>query len=474
MVLYLVVSNTTYVYAEAATIAITGGSVAAGGLTGAVGGAALAPYAVPIIFGALLGYGINVELTKESQAAGLTKTQFIQNKVQQYGNEIGTGVDAIYQNILENASVAKNGAIYLGSKAKEQIWQFGNYLFKNDMVLDSTQSGDSSQIKLGDYNVNYLSTVTGTTGGNYSYLKTFNLSEPVACFFLQSDDAANTINLYFVTKNKGVYYTEGTSTGQLNTIINGYYFASKWLYRDQINTFNPSLTIVTSPDIRTFLNSLDGTFNPGMDTPNTDSFVGTADPWSSGQNVLNPSNDYPAVLNPGLTGSLDLPQTGAYDIPVDSYIGALGDVLNGVQDVDLPAIDTRTGEKENIRVNDDTLDPAIDTPDDPDVPSDNTPIINPDQPADPALTSSEMNVQFKGVFPFCIPFDVKDMIGLLNAEPEAPSYHVRWYIPFADTYLDFNVDLSGWDSTAAICRQMELLLFCLGLAFVTRSMFIRG
>lgn len=81
------------------------------------------------------------------------------------------------------------------------------------------------------------------------------------------------------------------------------------------------------------------------------------------------------------------------------------------------------------------------------------------------------------VFPFCIPFDIYRFFTLLVAEPLAPSWTAQLAFPDAlggtqSVTIDLNSDT--WNNLAAIVRTMELLVFIIGLAYVTRSMFIRG
>lgn len=76
------------------------------------------------------------------------------------------------------------------------------------------------------------------------------------------------------------------------------------------------------------------------------------------------------------------------------------------------------------------------------------------------------------VFPFCIPFDMYAFVECLAADPVAPSFTWRFYVPgICDEMLV--IDLSDFDQAAQILRTMELLLFCVGLAFITRKI-IRG
>jgi len=81
----------------------------------------------------------------------------------------------------------------------------------------------------------------------------------------------------------------------------------------------------------------------------------------------------------------------------------------------------------------------------------------------------ELPVSIKDKFPFCVPFDVYYMIEKLNATSVAPS----WNIPFKIQSLGINqnipLDLSGWESVAAVCRWANVLLFILALVLLTRN-----
>ena len=81
-----------------------------------------------------------------------------------------------------------------------------------------------------------------------------------------------------------------------------------------------------------------------------------------------------------------------------------------------------------------------------------------DQYARPSLTN---------VFPFCIPFDIYRFLNILAAEREAP--HFEFELDFGAELgaHSIEVDLSEWETVAAILRTIELLGFCVGLAFAT-------
>lgn len=76
------------------------------------------------------------------------------------------------------------------------------------------------------------------------------------------------------------------------------------------------------------------------------------------------------------------------------------------------------------------------------------------------------------VFPFCIPFDIFRFIKLLSAEPEAPKFEYKYnYLGMKGS---INIDLSVFDDIARICRNMQDLIFIVGLAMVTRAHLIKA
>lgn len=81
------------------------------------------------------------------------------------------------------------------------------------------------------------------------------------------------------------------------------------------------------------------------------------------------------------------------------------------------------------------------------------------------------------VFPFCIPFDIYDFLSALAADPVAPSFTAELAFPEAvggTQYVELDFDTPTFNQLASILRTMELLAFIVGLALLTRSMFIRG
>jgi hypothetical protein len=111
-------------------------------------------------------------------------------------------------------------------------------------------------------------------------------------------------------------------------------------------------------------------------------------------------------------------------------------------------------------------DPMPDTDTNPDTQPD------PGIPGAPSTDIGDYQIDLKKFFPFCIPFDLYDFFTCLSADPVAPV--IEWVIPLpgGGTY-PLVIDLSAFDSVAQLLRQLQLLLFCVGLAFKTRDL-IKG
>lgn len=71
-------------------------------------------------------------------------------------------------------------------------------------------------------------------------------------------------------------------------------------------------------------------------------------------------------------------------------------------------------------------------------------------------------------FPFCIPFDIYNMLTAFKAQPEAPHYTFITTVRGVD--YGFTIDLSPFDSVAAALRKLELVAFSIGLAFATNKL----
>lgn len=92
----------------------------------------------------------------------------------------------------------------------------------------------------------------------------------------------------------------------------------------------------------------------------------------------------------------------------------------------------------------------------------------------PAADPEVYQVDLKDFFPFCIPFDLFDIVTAFAAEPEAPVFEWPISVPRWGFDYTLKVDLQEWEDIASLFRTLELTIFCVGLAIVTREKFLRS
>lgn len=120
-----------------------------------------------------------------------------------------------------------------------------------------------------------------------------------------------------------------------------------------------------------------------------------------------------------------------------------------------------------------TPDGAVDIPDY--VPNPSYAPEKPVVPDKPEYNEYEFTVQgLKEVFPFCIPFDLVDFIGILKAEGKAPKWELSAsFLGSRFSHHKITVDLAPYDPMAKIIRKTELFLFIVALILITRHI-IKG
>lgn len=91
----------------------------------------------------------------------------------------------------------------------------------------------------------------------------------------------------------------------------------------------------------------------------------------------------------------------------------------------------------------------------------------------PSLNNSEYQVNgLEEVFPFCIPFDIYKFVTCFSVKAKAP--HFVYSFKYLDRTYKIDLDLSQFDSVAELFRLMQLILFIIALAVITRSHFLRS
>lgn len=106
-------------------------------------------------------------------------------------------------------------------------------------------------------------------------------------------------------------------------------------------------------------------------------------------------------------------------------------------------------------------------------------VTNPPNDDDPTSSNPHdyLVLGLEDVFPFCIPFDIYNFLSALVAAPTAPHFTATLAFPAAvggNQTIEIDFDNPTFNQLAQLLRTLELLAFIVGLALLTRSMFIRG
>lgn len=109
--------------------------------------------------------------------------------------------------------------------------------------------------------------------------------------------------------------------------------------------------------------------------------------------------------------------------------------------------------------------------------------IVPEQPTipdKPSVTQEDIEqalqgattIDLRSIFPFCIPFDLYNLLLIFDTGENRKAPHISFTFPFTDWVID--VDLAVFDPVAGILRLLELILFIIGLAVATRALIGAG
>lgn len=170
----------------------------------------------------------------------------------------------------------------------------------------------------------------------------------------------------------------------------------------------------------------------------------------------------PWLRNPAIDDVLDGVQTGEKtweDVLEETQTGVIERTAEGDMVVDSDGVTTIPWEY----AKDDTTTPDVDIPDTSDG-------------GQAGKFADYTLVGLEKLFPFCLPFDAIDFVNILEAEPQAPHFTFPIKYPTKNGLETYNIDidLSPFDAAAEILRDMECLLFIVGLIMITRSQMIRG
>lgn len=90
---------------------------------------------------------------------------------------------------------------------------------------------------------------------------------------------------------------------------------------------------------------------------------------------------------------------------------------------------------------------------------------------------SDYTIELRNFFPFCIPWDIYDMLSAFVTTPATPEFTFQFptgVINHQIQWTECTFDLHAWDGVAQGLRTLELIAFAVGLALMTRNIFLRG
>ena len=255
---------------------------------------------------------------------------------------------------------------------------------------------------------------------------------------------------------------------------------SYYQYSSNMRDYNMSGVYQTTDSIQNVLNRfINGTLT--YDPPSPD-VIGPA-------GNQRPSN-YSDTANPLSWPDLK-PQTpegkGITAIPWDNYMDFVDDANTNTYNNNTTTIqgDTYNNFITNYYVTPDTIETPEENPDinqgetvtspdyNPTVPEQPTPNEKPEVSQSEAQENTDIMTTpgLKDVFPFCIPWDIAALFTKLNSGArQAPVITIPFVSNLFGIDEEVTIDLSAFDTAAAILRTLELIGFAIGLAMVTRSL----
>ena len=266
---------------------------------------------------------------------------------------------------------------------------------------------------------------------------------------------------FYITQKTNFYYDYAPKSSITSWNIN-----SKYLH-DNLKTHTSTISFIRSGCSKILWSNYDVlSYKDGSVLHSADS-----DPSSTQTEIIEPSiyvGDIPEQIQNGDKDedNLILPIIDPFRV-IQSPDTALDDV-NQLQQQLANGTTTLDQYLEQVQLQEPTIDP------DPPSTDPTYPSIDPSDPSDPSVPDGPVSdikhygLDLKDYFPFCIPFDLYEFFNVLIAEPKAPVFHWELHDLSGNTY-NIDVDLSAWDSFAAVFRRMQLLLFIVGLAAASRK-----
>lgn len=433
----------TEIHAEAAATTVT-----AVGLAKAV-----------LVLLAIAGVGIsagyawdNGEQIKDSVVSGFTT--WLQN----HDPEYYTALMLAGSNIAAGRVINTYDALFFG-----KLKQYTREFFGADTSV-STNVGTTT------FNINELAIQPNGTqyvlgfGGNKVYTNIFAynvipvyipLGTAGRCFFLPT-------KFTDLTANPGAQYLNRSAT-TYSAYVNGVYVQFRYwdCYGSDITMFNPKITASSDSDMLNIFSYVAGKYYNG-EYANVEEDVAMK-PFETVGNIAATSADA-TVVSAGtlaseeegeivIDGDRTINLTG---VNIDNWLQSLSEGVttyaDAMEQIGLAAVNTQTMTLEEVQAIAQALNPAA---------------------AGTSTITGNYTVSLSDLFPFCIPFDLYNIISCFKADPVAPSAEITIPVGYDGTeftWETYTVSLSAFDAVAAVVRVLEYIGFVIGLMLITRKL----
>lgn len=407
--------------------------------------AATVAYAGALVGTILVGAGVIFSSHGDMQAVGAA----MYKSWVKANNAIGTKIGALASWAVEHGEAAAKGALRVGKDLYQSIVDAFNSIYSN------------GKVSLGDGVTVLPSDATDAEIANFVGL------------FANKDIKSFYFSEYTGRPDEIVHHAYFTRVGSVYTLVVTNPLGGGETYERTIDVGNDTVT-------NAYL-SFD------YDKGSMDLFL-NVEKGSSASYVY-----YPSFVYRGLSASLSpisvsVPQPDL-KYPSDDYL---------VKMPDIPTVDTATGaatfpsdaaytkdavavpypvDTEGVKVPDIPYDKVVDRStgkalddtgtdtDNPSKPGEGTDTDNPIWPDTGSLSLPKL---IASKFPFCIPFDVARLVGLLEAEPKAPVFRIP--VVYANIVNEeIVIDFDKFADVLQIIRWGEIMLFVAGLVVITRN-----
>lgn len=326
---------------------------------------------------------------------------------------------------------------------------------------------DMYQAIVDTYNSLFVSVTYDVTKDNYSkFIDAFNAanvqSVTISCR-LNGEDVSYTLSYIEGSDSKGAYIMLLVDGVETRRVVYNLY--AHWnIYKfDYVSVVGCSDSLIKFGVHYRYGDSLDDMFGAESSSEGREivSFPFSVSCKVAAPDVVYPSDDY-LVRMPDIpsvdsaTGDVTYPDSIAYTKDAVAAPYPIGD--DGVKVPDIPfdiPVDQTSG-----KPMDDT---GTDT-DNPSKPGEGTD-TDPNWPDTGSLSLPKL---IASKFPFCIPFDVARLVGLLEAEPKAPVFRIP--VVYANIVNEeIVIDFDKFADVLQIIRWGEIMLFVAGLVVITRN-----